>query len=65
MDHNILDQRLENLPASLWQKIAQIDEEYEEELKGWEASKAKFLKDQDEFNSMYVLRAFGTKLNQN
>lgn len=26
MDHNILDQRLENLPASLWQKIAQIDE---------------------------------------
>ena len=26
MDHNILCQRLENLPASLWQKIAQIDE---------------------------------------
>lgn len=26
MDHNILDQRLESLPASLWQKIAKIDE---------------------------------------
>jgi Fic family protein len=26
MDQNILYQRLENLPASLWQKIAQIDE---------------------------------------
>ncbi len=33
------------------QKIAQIDDEYEEEMKGWEASKVKFLKDQDEFNS--------------
>ena len=26
MDHTILDQRLNDLPASVWQKIAHIDE---------------------------------------
>ena len=26
MEHNILDQRLNDLPASVWQKIAKIDE---------------------------------------
>ena len=29
MDHEVLDHRLENLPASIWKKITQI-----EELKG-------------------------------
>ena len=26
MDHTVLDQRLNDLPSSVWQKIAQIDE---------------------------------------
>ena len=26
MDHTILDRRLKDLPASIWQRIAQIDE---------------------------------------
>ena len=39
MDHSILDQRLSDLPASVWQKIARIDELKGQWIGGMEAGR--------------------------